>query len=168
MAGVLNLKRPIASSRDLTDKQLGRVLDRMRELESQPELPGSQTIHAVAGPSAGLSEEAEIAHLATGAQVATIEKLLGSLGWSADARQRFLQRRFKRTSPRLLSPPQANSLTMILFNIAAAKAIRERATVERVSRTMIRAEIPQLKRRLGIDQKPQPIDEEFFDDEREA
>jgi hypothetical protein len=152
MVGVLNLRRPIASSRDLTDRQLGKVLDRMRELERQPELPGAQTIHAVTAEESA-NTGAEIIHLATAAQVATIEKLLVHLGWSPEAQAGFIQKRFQRTSPRLLTPTQANSLTMILLNIAAAKAIREREDVMRVTRTMIRVEIPQLKRRLGIDQK---------------
>lgn len=162
IAGVLNLKQPLESTRELTDKQLGRVLDRMRELEGQPELPGIQSIHATTQNTA--AGEAEIHHLATAAQIAAIEKLLACLGWSDVAKDAFIQRRFKRTSPRLLSPKEANSLTMILLNIAAANAIRSRTSVNRVSRALIRVEIPALKRRLGIDQKPSTADRDGDDE----
>jgi len=158
MADVLKLRKPLGSTRDLTDKQLGRVLDRMRELEGQPELPGAQSIHAPlpfhSSAVNGVEEAAEIIHLATAAQVSTIEKLLAFLGWRQAAQEAFLQKRFERSSPRLLTPAQAHSLTMILLNIGAAKEIRSRSEMNRVSRVMIRAEIPALKRRLGIDQKP--------------
>jgi hypothetical protein len=154
IAGVLNLKGPIASTRDLTDKQLGRVLDRLRELERQPELPETESIHAPANRSVDAGAgAAEIVHLATASQVATIEKLFHFLGWRLQTQEGFLEERFKRKSPRLLTPKQAGSLTMILLNIGAAKSIRYRAEVGRVSRTMIRAEIPSLKRRLEIDHK---------------
>jgi hypothetical protein len=154
MAGVLNLKRPLESTRDLTDKQLGRILDRLRELEWQPELPDTQSIHALIANPTEATNEAEIVHLATEAQVATIEKLVKFLGWGRQAQEAFLQKRFKRTSPRMMTPKQAGSLTMILLNIAASKSIRDRSQVKRVSRVMTRAEIPALKRRLGIDQRP--------------
>ena len=53
----------------------------------------------------------------------------------------------------MLSPQQAQSALMLLLNIAAARDIRSRGGVTRVTRGMIRVEIPTLKARLGIDRK---------------
>jgi hypothetical protein len=157
MAGVLK-KQSLGSSRDLTDKQLGKVLDAMRDLENAPELPGVAVIHEQRAKSEGQSgllapgalPSAEIYHLATAAQVSAIDKLLTHLGWGREAKEGFLFKRFKRKSPELLSPKQANSLTMILLTIAASNAVRSRG-VQRASRLMIREEIPRLKAQLGID-----------------
>lgn len=153
---VLKLKRQVNSMRDLTDRQLGLVLDALRNF--QPQLPGD-VAHAAAQPA---TEGAEIIHLASAEQVFTINKLLDHLGWSVDARERFIQQRFRRTSPAMLSPKQANSLTMILLNIAAQRAIRTRG-IARVSRAMIQAEIPRLKERLGIGIEHKESEEEVDD-----
>jgi hypothetical protein len=155
MSQVLN--REVTTSRGLSQAKLGKVLDAMRALESSPLLPGG--VPTVEQPPAIESAPAEVHHLATEAQVATSDKLFGYLGWSPEAIASFTEKRFKRKSPRLITPKQANSLTMILMNIAASRDIKRRwkaergREVEHVSREMIRAEIPALKRRLGIDQK---------------
>ena len=141
----LRLKRPLNSTRDLTERQLGTALDAMRRLESQPMLP-----HGAAAPAAQ-NGGAEIVHLATAEQVHVINKLLDHLGWSERAREEFIKRRFRRSGPSMLSPQQANSLVMILLNIAAARAVKDRGGAARVSRRMIAMEIPALKERLGID-----------------
>jgi hypothetical protein len=161
MAGVLR-KKQIKSSRDCTTRQLGLVLDAMREFERQPEIPGLQSIHATAPRSVNDSAtgEGDIHHLATAAQVATIDKLFLHLNWSAEATEGFVKKRYQRSSHCLITPKQANSLTMILLNIAASRAIKDRTNVKRVSRAMVHAEIPSLKRRLGIDQELNPSGEE--------
>jgi len=156
MAGVLK-KDSISSTRDLTDRQLGRVLDAMRELERAPELPGMQVIHRVSR-SETTPATAEIIHLATAAQVSALKKLLAHLGWRAEAQEGFIEKRFHRKSVEMLSPKDAHSLTMILLNIAASNAVRSRG-VKRASRLMIGDEIPRIKRLLGIDQKS-TIDED--------
>ena len=158
MAGVL--KRPVDSSRGLTDRQLGRVLDAMRDLERAPCLPGAQTDYAMcrsqvaADQSEIRNPKSAIVHLATEAQAGAIDKLFAHLRWSPEAIESFIFKRFHRKSHRTLSPKAANSLTMILLNIAAARAIKDRTNGQRVTRQMIGAEIPAIKRLLGIDQRP--------------
>src|SRR5207253_1450364 len=51
----LRLKEPITSLRSLSDAQLGRTLDALRDLEAQPVLPGAQAVNPTGG--------AEIIHL---------------------------------------------------------------------------------------------------------
>jgi hypothetical protein len=160
---VLNPKTPIESLRDrvMTQAKLGKVLDAMRDLERAPLLPGAEQLSGVrcqgpAGPGTQNPEPGtgSVVHLATESQVATIEKLLAHLRWNAEATEGFIRKRFKTGSPRMLTVDAANKLTMILMTIAASRDIKDRKGVMRVSRVMIRMEIPELKRRLGIDQKP--------------
>lgn len=140
---LLRLKRPLTSMRSLSDRQLGLVLDALHNGRVQQRLPVEKPAPA--------SEGAEIIHLASTEQVFTINKILDYLGWRPEARANFIQQRFKRASPAMLSPKNAHSLMMILLNIAAARDVRERMGVMRVSRRMIGEEIPHLKARLGID-----------------
>ncbi len=149
----LNLKRPVSSMRDLTDRRLGLVLDKLSQLLAQPPLPNSR---AVTTPQTEGSGGAEIVHLASAEQVYVINKLLDFLGWGLEAREKFISQRFKSKTPNMLSQKQAQSLTMILLYIAAQRSVKDRTGVARVSRKMIQAEIPDLKTRLGIDRKPSP------------
>lgn len=146
----LNLKHPVSSMRDLTDRRLGLVLDRLNQLLAQPPLPNSR---AVTTPQTEGSGGAEIVHLASAEQVYIINKLIGFLGWSPAASEKFISQRFKSKTPNMLSQKQAQSLIMILLYIAAARSIKERTSAARVSRKMIQAEIPELKARLGVDRK---------------
>jgi len=154
MSTVLN--RDIKSSRDLTLSKLGKVLDAMRKLEVEPLLPGGAP--TVDREQQTATDNVEIHHLATEAQCAAINKLFLHLGWTLETIEGFTEKRFKRKSHRMLTPEKANSLTMILLTIAANRDIKRRwlaetgREVEKVSREMIRAEIPALKRRLGVDQ----------------
>jgi len=158
----LKLNPPIESMRDkrMTSRRLGLVLDDMRELERGNRLPFSRLFageRLLGKPVAAVTSnpeayETEIHHLATGAQVEAIDKLFVHLGWSAGGIEKFLEGKFHRKSQRLLTPAQANSCTMILFNIAASREIRARGAAH-ASRQMIRVEIPRLKARLGIDVK---------------
>lgn len=150
------LKRDVKSSRDLSQAKLGKVLDAMRDLERSPTLPGGvPTVDRRQMTDGQPSSVAgQVHHLATEAQVAVIDKLFLHLGWRLESIEAFLSKRFKTKSQRMLTPAQANSLTFILLRIAASHDIKDRTKVERVSNAMIRAEIPALKRRLGIDQKP--------------
>jgi hypothetical protein len=190
MSQVLN--KDVKSSRDVSDAKLGKVLDRMRELERAPGLFGVSSSEFKVQSSEHQTRnleletkpagEAEIVHLATDAQAGAIVKIFNYLKWSPEAREKFVDQRFQRTSPRLLTPKDANSLTMILLTIAAARDIKQQwkqetgRDVERVSRQMIRAEIPALKRRLDIDQQQKAggsrqeaeNEEEYFDDDEKA
>src|SRR2546423_4188399 len=140
----LRLKEPISSLRSLSDAQLGRSLDALRDLEAQPALPNSQGVNG---------QSAEIIHLASAAQVHTINTLLDYLRWSDPARENFIEQRFKRKSPSMLSPKQAHALIMILLNVATARWVKETRGASRVSRLLIREEIPHLKAMLGNDRK---------------
>jgi hypothetical protein len=152
---VLNIRKPLKSMSKLSPKQLGIVLDEMRRHERAPALPGVRALPARSTPEACVpNETAEIHHLATQAQVDTINKLIRYLNWSALGAQAFIVDKFKRHSSNMLTPPQANSCTVILFTIAARKRIKDRGFEGKISRTLIHAEFPALKRELGIDQKP--------------
>ena len=179
----LGLKKPLTSTSKLSPAQLGRVLDEMRRHERAPGLPGMDTTTEGTEKNKSTSpvvDAAEVHHLATQAQVDVIRKLIRHLNWSAVGTQAFLTRTFKRTSEAMLTPQQANSCTMILFNIAGRKRIADRlqktaresqaAAMEagrvaqkiempKISRALIQSEIPALKRELGIDQKPFSIEE---------
>jgi hypothetical protein len=146
VADLLNLRGGLGSLSELTDRQLGKVLDRFRDMQQQPALPNCQ----VAQPSNG---GAEIIHLASPEQVFTINKLLLHLGWGEAAKKAFLSRRFKRENPVHLRPRQAHSLIRILLNIACAAELKSRG-FKKVTREQIRLQIPSLKARLGID-RPQ-------------
>jgi hypothetical protein len=145
-ADLLKLKGGLGSLGELTDRQLGKVLDRFREMREQPALPDCQ----VAQPTNG---GAEIIHLASPEQVYTINKILLHLGWGEAARKAFISRRYKRENPVHLRPRQAHSLIRILLNIACAAELKERG-FRKVTRQQIRLQIPSLKSRLGID-RPQ-------------
>lgn len=147
---VLSLKRPLSSIRTLSDAQLGRVLDAMRRLQTQPRLTGYTRPALVepAQPETG----AEVIHLASAEQVFTINKLLTHLDWTPEYQKTFLHRRFKRQNHALLLPAQAQSLIRILLNISCTREVKQRG-VGKVTRAMISAEIPLLKARLGIDRR---------------
>ena len=151
---LLKLKRPLSSMRSLSDRQLGIVLDALNSGRVQTRLPNSQPAPEPASGSA------EIIHLASAEQVFAINKILDYLRWRTEAREKFIQQRFNRTSPAMLSPKDANSLVMILLTVAAARDVRHRTGAARVSRKMIHAEIPQLKIRVGIDM-PQSAEREI-------
>lgn len=164
----LNLKKPLKSMGKLSSKQLGVVLDEMRRHERAPGLPGipvSSQQEAV-GRTHDDAPSAEIHHLATQAQVDTINKLIRYLGWTAIGAQAFIADKFKRSSPRMLTPPEANSCTVIMFTIAARKRIKDRGFEGKISRTLIHAEFPALKRELGVDQKPSADFTGYIDEEK--
>jgi hypothetical protein len=146
---ILKLKRPVESVCDLSNSQLARVLDAMRRFQSQPTLTGYTP--PVKVPATTQQETgANVIHLASAEQVFTINKLLDHLGWSDLYREKFIRDRFKRQKPQMLSPKQANSLLRILLNIAAQREAKN-SGVTVVTRAAIKALIPGLKRRLGID-----------------
>ncbi len=152
-ANVLNLRHPLGSVADLTDRQLGKVLDALKEMQSQPRLPNCEV------PQRPIAQ-AEIIHLASPEQVYTINKLLLHLGWGPDAQKAFMRRRFKRENPVHLRPREAQSLIRILFNIACSQELKERGFAK-VTRKMIALQIPALKARLGIDRRePHPNQEQ--------
>ena len=156
---VLGLRVVPSSLRDLTDKQLGRVIEAIKRERTNPPLPGyashslRQSGHSCeAKDMTPGNETAEIIHLAGPEQVWAINRVMDHLGWSAEGRARFLKPRFNRENPALLKPKEANSLLMILLNIAASNSLKRDGKVVKVTRAMIRHHIPTLKKELGIDQ----------------
>jgi hypothetical protein len=154
----LQLRRPLASITDLSDKQLGVVLEEMRRMTGT--VP-KQTIAApltdtnvVQFPNVRRQQaqpaESETVHLAGEQQIFTINKLVGFIGWSEEGFRDFLFQKFRRRSPRLLKFKECNSLMMILLNIAADKDLRAQGKAK-ISRAMTAKHIPEIKRRLEID-----------------
>lgn len=146
---VLRLKRPVSSMRALSDAQLGRVLDELRRREMQPTLAGYVP---PVKPAPVQPAVAEVVHLATTEQVFTVEKLFDCLGWTDDFREDFIERRFKRRKVFALTADRAHALIRVLLNVACSRALKE-GGAGKVTREMIRAEIPRLKTRLGIDSR---------------
>lgn len=152
---VLGLRKPLDSMRRLTDGQLERVIEAIKAEKPQGTLEGCSVHHfrgTDRGVSCGVEQMAEIHHLAGPEQVWAINCVFDHLGWSATGRENFLKSKFNRTSPNMLSPKQANSTLMILFNIAASRDLKAKLGAEAViTKAMKGKYIPQLKRTLGID-----------------
>lgn len=162
---VLSLRKPLDSMRRLTEKQLSRVIEAIKEKKPQTALPGCGVHHfkredeqakvqMASQAGCGVEEmKGAIIHLAGTEQVWAINKLAKYLSWSPKGMEGFLQSKYKRNSAGMLSPRQANSCLMILFNIAASRDLKaEHGQQVRITRSMIGRYIPQLKRKLGIDQ----------------
>lgn len=158
MASFLGITKPLASTTELSDKQLGLILEEMRRMTGttpKAKQPIARTGNVVQlsdfkKPTPVESSGAEIEHLAGEAQIFTINKLVGAIGWTEEGFRDFLFQKFRRRSPRMLTFKKANSLTMILLNIAADKALRAQGKTK-ITRKMTAEYIPVLKRKLEID-----------------
>jgi hypothetical protein len=131
------------------------VLDEIRRLNGQAKLKQSNTKFGNYKISkyANAASDAEIVHLASREQIVTLEKLVEFVGWDADRLAEFLQKRFRSRSFAMLTYKKATSATMILLNIAADRSLRlQHGEETRITREMIASEIPQIKRKLNIDQ----------------
>lgn len=146
---ILRRRHPVRSMCELTTHELLFVLDALHRVKDRisGRTPTANTIKT--------DTQAEVIHLASAEQAWAIERLFVHLGWTPQQRHDFLVKRFRHANVRMLTPQQANSLFMILATIAAARDIKRRGA-RVVSRSMIRAEIPHLKARLGIDLKEEP------------
>jgi hypothetical protein len=154
---VLHLRKPLESMRHLTNPQLERVIEAIKAEMPQGALPGCGVHHfrgADRGSGSGGEQMGRIHHLAGAEQVWAINQVLDYLGWSQAGRERFIKAKFDRTSPNLLTPKKANSLLMILFNIAASRDLKSEHGEQTVITKQMKARyIPELKTKLGIDQK---------------
>jgi hypothetical protein len=176
-AEVLNLSS-VESMADLTDRELGWVLDAMRKEMSvkkdagvQVAAPAGKVVRGKFGRGGSDSksqignlkegeeghagsvrpQEAEITHLASEAQTRTIAKLFDFLRWDhLGKREEWLIKKFKVKSAKLLEYKKAHSCIRVLMNIAAHRALKRMAPEKPVSRAAINAWIPELKRRLEI------------------
>jgi hypothetical protein len=167
-AEVLNLSN-VETMADLTDRELGWVLDAMRK-----ETAVKKSVGVSVAPPAGRvvrgkfggrgagevgsaergmrdAEGAEITHLASEAMVITIAKLMDFLRWDhPEKREQWLLQKFKVRSAKTLSYKKAHSCIRVLLNIAVSRDIKRKVPGAVVSRDMINSGIPDLKRRLGI------------------
>ncbi len=148
---------------NLTSDQIGLVLDEMNRMtgarqtnhagrESERTTKSTGKVVNIADyrqPLAAEPTEAEITHLSGEAQIFTINKLVGAIGWSDEGFRDFLFKKFRRRSPRMLTFKNCNSLTMILLNIAADKELRAQGHAK-ISRAMTAQYIPILKKKLQI------------------
>ena len=159
----LNKRERVTSLRKLTDKELGRVIEAIKDRLRQPELPGSSVVKMSQrrGLSCGIdemgqssaavsAESAEIIHLSGEEQVWAINQVFSFLKWGKEAREGFMRRRFNRTSPSMLSPGDANSLLYILMRIAARKILTDEEDFKKPNQQLIASRIPEVKARLGI------------------
>ena len=164
----LNLRKPLESMSRLSNEQLGKVIEAIKREMPSPQLPGCSVHHfkgkataapasPVASPPADGQQPGEIHHLAGAEQVWAIRRVISHLGWSKEGAERFIKARYRSTGPEMLTPRQATALLVILFNIAASRELKaKRGADEPVTRAMIAAHLPQLKRKLGIDQTLKP------------
>ncbi len=143
---------PIGSFSELTNYQLGKVLEAMQREKSQPRLAGCEVQNVQTETQAS----AEVIHLASEQQAWAIGRIFRYLGWSEKGREEFFKRNFRRNNARMLTPKQAAAAIRILLGIAASRDIKARyaakGKVIKVSVRMISAELPALKFRIGIDQ----------------
>jgi hypothetical protein len=164
----LRLKRPLESTRDLSDRQIGLALDELRKAQRYPMLPNAEQLYR--SPVAEAREaNAKIIHLASDAQVYTIQVLFHDLGWSPAGQRKFLEARYKHGTAALLKPRQAHSLIAILLNIIASRDLKT-AGYSKITRAQMVAHVPEVKQRLGIDQRakqsaPPPTQPEIFSQE---
>lgn len=163
----LNVKEPVTSLRKLSDKQLGRVIEAIKDQLRQPALPGSNVVKMSArrsGLSCGIEqmgqvssesaspESAEIIHTSGPEQVWAINRVWDFLKWGKEAREGFLRKRFRAKTAALLSPSEANSLLYILLRIATRAVLIEEGFVK-PNQQQIASRIPAVKQMLGIGQK---------------
>lgn len=150
IADLLGLKRELKSTKDLTDGQIGIVLDEMKRLtggdKAVPKVPAKiQPNNVVQFPA---PPGAEIIHLASEEQQYTAQKLFDFLGWTAPAKEKFLRERFDCPNVRMLTFKKANSLMMILLNIAAHADLKSKGLP--TGRKETAKQIKEIKRRLQI------------------
>jgi hypothetical protein len=154
MAQFLGWRRELKSTKDLSDQEIGVVLEEMRRMTGEAHQPKQKSKSITFGvvesaPSGG----AEIIHSTSAEQLYALEKLANYLEWDAERIENYLQPRFKRRNFRTLKFDQATALTIQMFNIAAHRDLKAKAKDgAKISRTQTAKYIPSLKKKLGIDQ----------------
>ena len=150
------LKKPqIGSFTELTQTELGRVIDALEHEQTQPPLyqPAAKVIafkarnHVQTATASG--QQADVNHLTSLNQRYAINRLFGYLGWSDDYREEFIEKRFRCKRVEMLLHKQAHSCISILLRCAAQKYWKSQGKAK-ASKPMIAAAIPQVKRIIGI------------------
>lgn len=161
ISGFLKLPRPLESITELSDGQMMIVLDEMRGLtgtKQQQPTPWRENArierehhrHFQSIENVVSIEQFKRQHFASQEQKFTLDKIIKHLGWSDGAVKDFLVRRGFGESIEKIAFKKANSLTMILLNIAADKDLRAQGKTK-ISRAMTAKHISVIKRRLEID-----------------
>lgn len=167
----LRLKNPLESIKDLSDGQIGLVLDEMRNMTGakapawSPQQKGKierehrrltqignviSIADFVSKKPKSAPVESETVFLTSDEQFYTLEKLVNFIGWNDEQTQNFLKKRKFAPSLRMQEFDRATALTMILLNIAADKDLRAQGKTK-ISRAMTAKHIPILKQKLQID-----------------
>lgn len=151
-ASFLGIRGELKSTKDLTDGQIGMVLDEMKRMTGQPQQKPTQSPftanRAKLLPSVPSPSGADVIHLASEEQQFTAQKLFDYLGWTAPAKEKFLRDRFNCPNVRMLTFAKANSLMMILLNIAAHADLKSKG--KKTGRTETAKHIKEIKRHLQI------------------
>lgn len=111
--------RKLDSIKDLSDGQIGRILDEMKRLTGQSSPKPNNSPFGKKPNLQLVTDGAEVIHLASEEQQFTAQKLFEFLGWSVESKEKFLRERFNCPKVAMLKFEKANSLMMILLNIAA-------------------------------------------------
>lgn len=171
VASFLGLKK-LDSTMDLSDEQLGLVLDEMRKRSGtrtfitaaqsldihkrQAELVAAGKLKVIEllpkreGNVVNLAQFKK-QHYASNEQKYTLIKIINHLGWTDEATRDFLVKRKFGESIEKLAFKKANRLTMILLNSAADKELRRVLPKgEKITRQMTADYIPMLKKKLQI------------------
>lgn len=141
----LGLTRSLKSTKNLTDKQIGEVLEEMRRLTgTKSEKPQTATANVVAFATGG----AEVIHLTSEQQQFTAQKLFDYLGWNVERKEKFLRERFNCPNVAMLKFNKANALVMILLNIAAHVDLKSKGLT--TGRAATAGHIKVIKKKLQI------------------
>jgi hypothetical protein len=151
------LKKPqIGSFTELTQTELGRLIDALEREQKQPALYAESSGNVVRfqsknsqSPATPKQSEA-VEHLASLNQRFAISRLFGYLGWGDYGREQFLQSKFRCKRVEMLLQKQAHNCIRILLNCAASKYWKAQGK-QSVSKPMIVAAIPRIKKEIGID-----------------
>ena len=174
----LGLTRPPKSLTNLSDRDLGKILDAITANQPAPEPrqsarvdgPRSVTVCNIrqlrpkireaivetAEKAADALQNSEatpgqVIHLAGNEQSWAIGRLFEYLEWSPQRRRAYISGRWHTSSERMLKPDQAASLLYQLLRIAASRDLKLRRGREaEIPAADLAAEIPALKKRLGI------------------
>ena len=119
ICGFLGLKK-LDSIKDLSDGQIGKLLDEMKRISGQTSAKPTTTDSPFGKkPAQAATSGADVIHLASEEQQYTAAKLFDFLGWNVERKEEFLRDRFKCPNVAMLRFNKANSLLMILLNTAA-------------------------------------------------
>lgn len=149
----LQIKK-LDSIKNLSDGQIGRVLDEMRNLSGEASEKKTDTKFKknikVAPSSGNVVNLAQFKrqHYATEEQKYTLGKIIDFLGWSEETLKNFLIKRKFGESIEKLAFKKANSLTMILLNSAAHKDLKAKGL--KTGRAETAKHIKFIKRKLQI------------------